>query len=123
MNIGDKHILKHTVSADETASAMRSGGLPVFATPMMILLMEHTAYALAKDAGYETVGTAVDIQHLKACVPGTELVSSAELVGTEGRKLVFKVCVMAGENVIGEGRHDRFTIDPERFMAKLGKKL
>ncbi len=114
------YTIKHIVSAAETAVEMKSGGLEVWATPAMIGLMEKAAYQLARQEGRETVGTKVDIAHLKACLPGTEVSAEAELTAEEGRKLTFKVRVKDQEgNMLGEGLQERFIIDPERFMNKL----
>lgn len=120
MKIGDKYGLTHIVTEKDTASAYGSGGLMVYATPAMISLMEKTAYAYAAEKGSQTVGTKVDICHLKASKVGTEVHSTAELTEVDGRRLVFKVSVSDGENLLGEGVHERFVIDPARFMAKLG---
>ncbi len=121
MNTGDTYRLEHTVLERETADKIGSGGLPVYSTPSMIELMERTAFALAKAGNADTVGTKVDVAHLRACLAGTALVSTAELTGIDGRRLVFRVEVEDGEGVIGSGTHERFIIDPERFMSKLGK--
>ena len=119
MNIGDIYSLTHIVSPDETAEILGSGGLPVYSTPSMICLMELTAYKLAEKKGYQTVGTKVNISHLKASKVGTELTSVAEVLEFEGRRLLYKVTVTDEAGLVGEGTHERFIIDPERFMAKL----
>lgn len=119
MKVGDKYTMTHIVSENETAEVLGSGGLPVYSTPSMICLMELTSYRLAEEKGYQSVGTKVNISHLRACKVGTELTSSAELTLVEGRRLLYKVSVSDGQGLIGEGEHERFTIDPERFMAKL----
>ena len=119
MKTGDTYIIRHTVTSDETAEILGSGGLPVYSTPAMICLMESTAYGLANEEGNQTVGTKVNISHLRACLPGTELESVAELTAIEGRKLTFKVAVSDSKGLIGEGEHERFIIDAERFMSKI----
>lgn len=119
MQTGDTYTMTHVVSADETAEVLGSGGLPVYSTPSMICLMELVSYRLAESHGHQTVGTKVDICHLKACRPGTEVAAEAELIGIEGRRLTYKVSVKDREGLMGEGTHERFIIDPERFMAKL----
>lgn len=123
LKIGDIETLEHTVKENETADAICSGEMPVFSTPMLVLLIEHTAFNMTKRAGHETVGTVVNISHCKACPPGTVLISTAELAEINDRRLVFKVCVKEkdGGAVVGEGLHERFIIDPERFLAKLKK--
>ena len=120
MNITDTYTLNHVVAETETAESVGSGGLPVYSTPSMIALMEKTAYEFLNAEGLQSVGTRVEISHLRACKPGTELTATAELVQNEGRKYVFDVKVSDNNGVIGEGSHDRFVIDQERFMSKLG---
>ena len=121
MEIGKIYKITHSVSDNETAKFLGSGGLDVYATPAMICHMELAAYSLAAEHGHQSVGTKVDISHTRACKPGTELIISAELTEIDGRRLEFKVKVEDSEgNMIGEGRHQRYIIDPERFMAKLG---
>ena len=120
MNITDTYTLNHIVSENETAEFVGSGGLPVYSTPAMIALMEKTAYEFLNAEGLQSVGTRVEISHLRACKVGTELTATAELLQNEGRKYVFNVRVSNSDGVIGEGIHERFTIDPERFMNKLG---
>ncbi len=119
MKIGDRYVCRHEVSEQETADKIGSGGLPVYSTPSMITLMEKTAFNLAKEQGADTVGTKVEISHLRACLAGTSLQSSAEITGIDGRRLTFKVEVSDGDGLIGEGLHERFIIDPERFMSRL----
>jgi predicted thioesterase len=119
MKTGDTYTIKHIVAENETAEILGSGGLPVYSTPSMICLMELAAYRLAEMKGQQTVGTKVNISHLKACKPGTEVTATAEITEIDGRRLVYKVIVKEGDAVVGEGIHERFVIDPERFMAKL----
>ena len=119
MKAGDIYTLKHIVAENETAEILGSGGLPVYSTPSMICLMELVSYKLAEKEGYQTVGTKVNISHLRACRPGTELTATAEVLDCEGRRIEFAVKVEDAEGLIGEGTHQRYAIDPERFMAKI----
>jgi predicted thioesterase len=119
MKAGDTYTLTHVVAEKETAEVLGSGGLPVYSTPSMICLMELVSYRLAEQNGHQSVGTKVNISHLRACKVGTELTARAELTLVEGRRLVYKVSVSDAQGLIGEGEHERFTIDPERFMSKL----
>ena len=68
LEIGLQLTLTETVTEQNTAAALGSGGLDVYATPAMALLMEKTCYLCAQgalEAGRTTVGTALDIQHLE----------------------------------------------------------
>lgn len=119
MKAGDIFTLKHKVADNETAEILGSGGLPVYSTPSMICLMELTSYKLAESKGHQTVGTKVNISHLRACRPGTELTATAQVLESEERRIEFSVRVEDADGLIGEGTHQRYIIDPERFMAKL----
>ena len=120
MKTGDTYTIQHIVAENETAEILGSGGLPVYSTPSMICLMELTAYKLAEQFGHQTVGTKVNISHLKACKVGTPVTAVAEVMEYEGRRIMYKVTVSDESGLMGEGTHERFIIDPERFMAKLG---
>lgn len=120
MKAGETFVLTRTVADNETAEILGSGGLPVYATPSMICHMELAAFSLAAQHGHQTVGTKVNISHLRACRPGTEVKITAQLTEIDGRRLEYNVKVEDEKGLLGEGSHQRFIIDPERFMAKLG---
>jgi len=74
--------------------------------------------------GWSTVGTELNVKHISATPVGMTVTAHAELLGVDGRALVFKVEVFDETGKIGEGTHGRFIVDDERFMAKTeGKKL
>ena len=110
-----------TVTDDTTAIRYDSGALPVYSTPAMLALMEGACWHLVKNvSGLDTVGTLVNIEHLRASKVGTKVWADAELAAIDGRKLSFNVAAYDDKGVIGKGYHERFIVDPERFMAKLG---
>jgi len=111
------------VEHKDTAAVYGSGALEVFATPAMIALMEKTcleAVASKIGEGNTTVGIAVNIKHLKASPIGSLIRCDAKLVEVDRRRLVFEVRCFEGDTLIGEGIHERFVVDSEKFMAKLG---
>lgn len=110
------------VAADNTAAAMGSGDLPVFATPAMVALMENAAMnavALRLPDGSTTVGAEMNVTHIKPSGPGAEITASAVLIEAEGRKLTFNVGARDAEGMIGEGVHIRYIVDREKFMGKV----
>ncbi len=114
---GLKYVARTTVGADNTALAMGSGDMEVFATPAMVALMEHAAmYAVAADLpeGSTTVGASMETTHVRPSAVG-----AAELVETEGRRLTFRVAAFDGEVLIGEGTHVRYIVDRAKFLSKL----
>lgn len=111
-----------TVAEPNTARAMGSGDLPVFATPAMIALMEHAAMhavAGALPEGATTVGAAMEATHTKPTGLGAQVTATATLTAVEGRKLTFRVEAHDAGGTIGEGRHIRYVVDRASFLAKL----
>lgn len=111
------------VVPENTAAAMGSGDLPVFATPAMVALMEHAAMkAVAEQLSDEqtTVGVAMHVAHSKPSGMGAEITATAVLSEVDGRKLVFRVEACDANDVIGEGEHIRYVVDRARFLSKIG---
>jgi fluoroacetyl-CoA thioesterase len=111
-----------TVVHENTAAAVGAGGVEVFATPMMIALMENAAWQAVADfleEGYVSVGTRVDVRHLAATPIGQRVRATAELVEVDGRRLVFRVEAYDEEKKIGEGIHERFIVHLHRFLERL----
>ena len=114
------------VVQENTAAAAGSGALPVFATPCMIALMERAALESVQpflDEGQGTVGTRIEVSHLAATPVGMAVRAETELVEVDRRRLIFTVRAFAGEELIGEGRHERFIVDNERFLQKAAARL
>ena len=114
------------VTPENTAEALGSGTLPVFATPAMIALIEATAsesVAPHLDEGSSTVGTHLDVAHSAATPVGMSVTCVTELVEIDRRRLVFRVTVTDGKGEIGSGTHERFAVDNAKFMSKAQSKL
>ena len=113
------------VNETNTAAARGSGLLPVYSTPAMIGLMEGAAVAALDGRlpeGASSVGTEISIRHLSATPLGMNVRARAELIKVEERKLGFKVEAFDDAGKIGEGHHERFIIDIEKFMQRTQKK-
>jgi len=114
------------VSEENTAAKVGSGLLPVFATPAMIALMEATcaqSVAAELEEGCSTVGTHLDIKHSAATPVGMTVKCESELVEVDRRRLVFHVTAWDDAGIIGEGSHERFIVNNEKFLAKTQSKL
>ena len=113
------------VGKEHLANELGSGDVKVLATPMMIALMEAAALDAVRDyldAGWTTVGSRVDVEHLRPTPLGARVTAEAVLVRREDRLLEFAVQAWDGMGVIGQGTHRRHLIDIEKFMASLGGK-
>ena len=121
IEIGKKGRAETVVVQENTAQAVGSGLVPVFATPCMIALMEGAAVAaiqncLAPDEG--SVGTRLDVTHDAATPIGMKVWAEAEVTAVEGRKITFAVAAYDEAGQIGGGTHQRFLINPEKFLAR-----
>lgn len=119
--IGIKGSSSCTVTPDTTAKSLRSGGLDVFATPMMIALMEEASLLTVRpylEPGTDTVGTRLDVSHLAATPVGMKVTAESELIEIDRRRLVFAVKAYDESGLIGEGTHERFIVDIDKFIAK-----
>ncbi|HZU68804.1 MAG TPA: thioesterase family protein [Ktedonobacteraceae bacterium] len=108
-----------TVVHENTAAYVGAGGVEVFATPMMIALMENASWRAVADhldEGYVTVGTLVNVRHLAATPLGQQVRATAKLIEIDGRRLVFQVEAYDEKRKIGEGLHERFIVNLDRFM-------
>jgi len=124
--LGAKGTATLRVRPEHLANRFKDAMLPpVFATPMMILVMENAALNAIKaflDAGESAVGTAVDVKHFAATPVGHEVRATAEVVGVEGKRVDFKVSASDGKEEIGSGTHQRIVIDLRSFNERLAKK-
>ena len=113
------------VTVENTAKTMKSGTLYVFATPAMIALMEQTAYesvAGELEEGYGTVGTMLNVKHVSATALGMKVTCESTLTKIDGRALTFEVKAFDERGLIGEGTHERFLVQNEKFQAKANNK-
>ncbi|MCE7744584.1 MAG: thioesterase family protein [Candidatus Heimdallarchaeota archaeon] len=115
-------IENYLVEEKHIADFLGSGKVAVLSTPSMILMMEQTAMIGAQEylpEGWITVGTRVDISHLRASKKGSKIKVIAKLKKVEDRHLTFEVVAFDGEQKIGEGIHERHIVNKEKFLAKI----
>ncbi len=121
VDIGIKGRQETTVTSANVAMNVGSGVVKVFATPMMIALMEKAAVLSVEpflESGQSSVGTKINVSHIAATPEGMKVWAETELVEIDRRRLVFKVAAYDERGLIGEGTHERFIIDVEKFQAK-----
>ena len=121
VTVGMKGRAETVVTPENTAAAVGSGLVPVFATPYMVALMENAAVNAVQPAMEEnqgTVGTVLNITHDAATPIGMKVWAEAEVTGVEGRKITLSVRAFDQCGPIGGGTHERFVITVDRFLAK-----
>jgi fluoroacetyl-CoA thioesterase len=123
---GLKCTQEFTVGEEHTASHVGSGSVRVLSTPSMIAFMERASLECVQKhlpEGETTVGTMVCVKHLAPAPVGATIRVETELVSVEGRRLRFRVRAYWGETLIGEGEHERYIVNVERFLQKVQKML
>ena len=121
ITVGLKHIVSESVTEGNTARAMGSGTLPVYATPAMTCLMERSAAELLEPLlpeGWTTVGISLQVQHKAPTPVGAEVRAEAEVMAVDGRKVTFSVRAFDDREEIGNGQHERFAVQSEKFLGK-----
>lgn len=118
---------KIKVGAGQTTSFLWEGE-NVFSTPSMIAEMEETCRLLLKeeflqDEDWDSVGTLVNIRHLKATPVGTEVNLKARVIDVKDRRVTFEVDAVDKIEKIGEGLHERTVINVPEFRERFDKKL
>lgn len=116
---------EQTVTPAMSAARVGSGLVEVFATPMMVALIEQTCLESVLpqlEEGQGTVGTLVNVTHVSATPVGMRVWCESELTEVDRRRLVFKVTAYDEAGLIGEGTHERFIIDNAKFMEKIKNK-
>lgn len=122
---GIKGYQETVVTPELLASNVGSGLVKVYATAMMIALMEKAAVLAVEpylEEGQGTVGTHVNVSHCSATPVGMKVWTECELIEIDRRKLVFKVAAYDERGLIGEGLHERFIIDNVKFQQKANSK-
>jgi fluoroacetyl-CoA thioesterase len=111
------------VQPEHLANRFKDAMLPaVFATPVMIMVMENAALNAIKaylDAGESAVGTEVNVRHLAATPVGRVVTGEAEVTNVDGRRVDFRVRAKEGDKEIGAGSHSRAVIDIAKFARRL----
>jgi fluoroacetyl-CoA thioesterase len=113
------------VGTEHSAATLGSGDVPVFATPMLVALMEKAAVAAlgsALDADKTTVGTWIEMSHVAATPLGMDVRADAEVTAVDGRTLTFHILAHDAVEQIGEAHHRRVIVGREGFVGKVGRK-
>ena len=126
IEVGMEYTLELKVGENDTAKALGSGELEVFATPRMCALMEESAYKCVMaelEEGASTVGTLLNISHISATPVGMNVKAVATVTGVDGRKISYDIKAYDEAGLIGEGTHERFIVFSEKFIARTYSKL
>jgi fluoroacetyl-CoA thioesterase len=121
---GLKHTAKMEVTRDRTIDFMGEKAR-VYATPMLVrdievacrnLLLQHL------DAGEDSVGTRVELDHLAASLQGMPITLEVEITAVNKRAVTFTVIGSDGVDTICRATHNRFVVDTAATEQRLADK-
>lgn len=123
VEVGMRTSWERRVEDDMTADRWGNTGVFVLATPTLVGLLEATCVRAIQthlEPGWSSVGTHIDLRHLKATGVGETVTLSAEVIEVDGRRVTFRVRAEDSGGVAGEGTHERVLIDLARFLQRVG---
>jgi fluoroacetyl-CoA thioesterase len=125
LKTGIERTESRVVSEKDAASRFGPEHMPVLATGMAVAFMEFTALTSVKDFlphGYSSVGTQIDMKHIKPAPIGTKVYCHSLLTRVEGRRLYFDISLRDDNGQIASASHERAVINDEVFKRNLQEK-
>ena len=114
------------VREEHTAPRVGSGLVHVLATPVMINLFEAAALEAVDQylpAGYQSLGTILNVRHIAATPVGMRVTAEARIVRVENRTVFLFVTAKDEKELIGDGEHQRVVVNVEKFSLRVQAKL
>ena len=125
--LGAKGSFNLLVQPEHLASRFKDAMLPpVFATPVMIMVMENAALNAIKPylgAGESALGTRVDVRHLAATPAGRRVTGEAKVTNVDGRRIEFSIRATDGGEEIGAGTHERVVVQLSKLSERMKAKF
>ena len=116
----------HALVVDDTRVIKFMGDdCQVYATPSIIGDVEYVCRDLILphlDAGEDSVGTKVNIEHIGPAVLGARITIRVKINEVDGRRVGFDAEVLCGDERILAGSHERFVVDALKVRDRLLKK-
>ena len=121
---GATTVAKLTVDRERTIDFMGENAR-VYATPMLVrdieiaareLLLEHL------DAGEDSVGTRIELEHLAATLIGMPVEVNLTVVAVNGRAVTLRFDGRDSVDAICRGTHQRFIVDVATARTRLAGK-
>ncbi|MCK5645929.1 MAG: thioesterase family protein [Anaerolineales bacterium] len=113
------------VTRELSAAHIGSGDVGVYATPIMVRLVERTCHNMVDGflpEGHVTVGILINLRHLAPTPIGDTVRIRAELIDIQGKRLSFQAKIWDSDELVGEAEHKRAVIEVERFLERVSQK-
>jgi predicted thioesterase len=115
---GRRATITYEVSDNDTAAAMKSGDVPLLATPKVLALAEQAAVQALQGAMEQmntSLGSWVEIHHLAPAAVGASIEVEAVLIGVHGRRLEFSIHLHDGDVEVARIKHRRVVVRRSKF--------
>ena len=113
------------IKSTETAKFIKSGSLPVLATPVLCAYIEETCVKASENhlpKGFTTVGFHIELDHIAPSAVNSEISVVAKLIHVDGKNLEFEAIAKEKTKTIGHAKHLRMIVNEKNFMSKLSNK-
>ena len=97
----------------------------VFATAFMDGFMEWSCMEALRpylDDGERTLGTMINVTHQAATPAGMTVTARVKCIEVEGKRTLWEIEVRDDVETIGKGTHERFTVNNDKFVARVAAK-
>lgn len=125
LEVGYKTKKEFVVEDKDSAKNMGSGGLEVLATPILACWVENTAFELLElnlDDESTSVGGKIDLNHISPTPIGLKISIELTLEEIDRSRYVFSFKAFDAVQEVGNGIHERFVVNKEKFVVKVLKK-
>jgi fluoroacetyl-CoA thioesterase len=124
LDVGMTRTQRFEVNEERSISFMGED-LAIYATPFMVRDIERTCREFLEeflDAGENSVGARVEIDHLGPTLKGMRVEVTVRVAAIEGRRVAFDAEVRDALDVVGRAKHVRFVVALERQRERLQAK-
>lgn len=73
-------------------------------------------------AGYQSLGTHLNVRHIAATPVGMRIFVEAKIIRVENRTVFFEVTAKDEIELIGNGTHERVVVNVEKFDQRVARK-
>lgn len=97
----------------------------VFATAFMVGFMEWACMEALRpylEEGERTLGTMINITHQAATPPGMTVTAHVKCLEVDGKRTLWEIEARDEVEIIGKGTHERFTVNNDKFSARVATK-
>ena len=122
LEVGRAIEVRWVAGPEHSAEKFGNPGVPVFATPAVVWLLDslaHECIAPTLGEGQGTLGTKIEVEHLAATPLGMKVTARAEVSQIDGKRVLVKVEAHDEHELIARGTVERhISSSVSRFLER-----